>query len=77
MERENAYEEIGYRPFSRAVERPMIDPGAMDYLEKFPPKMSRAEGLRAARQQLARTKEQPSGNEARRQDPTTQKSAAA
>lgn len=50
MERESAWEELGYKPAS--LPRPTCDPGAFDYLTSYPPRMTRAEGLALARKQL-------------------------
>jgi hypothetical protein len=72
MERVNAVQEdLGYRP-APLVARPTIDPGAFDYLEQFPPRMTPAEGMQLWRKQLDDMKERAVDRETRRSDSAAQ-----
>lgn len=62
MERESAFEDIGYKAEPVRSTRPLVDQGSLDYLVLWPTRMKPAEGLAMARRQLNEIKERHARN---------------
>jgi hypothetical protein len=62
MERESAFEDIGYKSGPVEDTRPMLDQGSLNYLVIWPTPMKPAEGMAMARRQLNEMKERDADN---------------